>query len=167
MLALHKMQEFCTETNDLKLQFRINNRNVALAPQLTSSKEELTTVSKKIAEILDKIACFSGRKLSRATQGKDKFRDSRFERSGDKGNEERRRHQSKKGKGYRKQTKLFAEVEEGKEGKEGRVAKEAWKAMAMALTRTPFFDVHCQGSRSGRKHSGGCVATATGGYERT
>ncbi len=167
MLALHKMQEFCTETNDLKLRFRIDNRNVTLAPQLTSSKEELTTASKKIVEILDKIACFSGRKLSRATQRKDKFQDSRFERSGDKGEGEKKHHQSRRGKGYRKQTKLFAEVEEGKEGREGRVAEEAWKAMAVALTRTSLFDVHCQGSRSGRKHSGGCVATTTGACERT
>jgi TatD DNase family protein len=29
------------------------------------------------------------------------------------------------------------------EGREGRVAEEAWKAMAMAITRTPLFDVHC------------------------
>ncbi len=136
------MQEFCTETNDLKLRFRIDNKNVALVPQLTNSKEELTTASKKIAKILDKIVCFSERKLSRTTQRKDKFRDSRFERSGDKGEGEKKRHQSRRGEGYRKQTKLFAEVEEGKEGREGRVAEEAWKAMAMALTRTPFFDVH-------------------------
>lgn len=72
-----------------------------------------------MAEILDKIACFSGRKLSRATQRKDKFRDWR-ERSGDKGEGERKRHQSRRREGYRKQTKLFAEVEEGRKGRKGR-----------------------------------------------
>lgn len=49
---------------------------------------------------------------------------SRFERerSGDKREGERTRHQSRRREGHRKQTKLFAEVEEGrkKERKEGR-----------------------------------------------
>jgi DNA replication protein DnaD len=78
VLALHKIQEFCTETNDLKLRFRLHRQQECCSCSPTyQQRRKASKASKKIAEILDKIACFSGRKLSRATQRKDKFRDER------------------------------------------------------------------------------------------